>query len=189
MPVLRKAPNVGCNLKDPYKMKLLLFLIGLTFTSMKVFAQQADAKTDTSFTLSYISIGLGSNMWTMQPMFRVQGSQFIYTAEEAWQFKDSEKPKADTLLIGNYRASSIDSILNISTEIKGDSVYKLNPRIMSGGIINLYFSTNRRKLSFDLHNSNDTTAQKIVDILNGYIPDKYRKLWISDIKPEIIDIK
>jgi len=77
---------------------------------MKAFAQQADTKTDTSFTLSYISIGLGSNMWTMQPMFRVKGCQFIYTSEEAWQFKDSEKPKADTLLIGNFRASSIDSI-------------------------------------------------------------------------------
>jgi len=176
-------------LKDPYKMKHFLFFIGLTFISMKVFAQQTDAKTDTSFTLSYISIGLGSNMWTMQPMFRVKDSQFIYTLEEAWQFKDSEKPKVDTLLIGNFRASSIDSILHISTEIKGDSVYKLNPRVMSGGIINLYFSTNRRKLSFRLHNSNDTTALKIVDILNGYIPDKYRKLWISDIKPEIINIK
>jgi len=60
---------------------------------------------------------------------------------------------------------------------------------MSGGIINLYFSSNRRKLSFDLHNANDTTAQKIVDILNGYIPDKHRKLWISNIKPDISKIK
>ncbi len=170
-------------------MKRLLFFIGLTFISMKVFAQQADTKTDTSFTLSYISIGLGSNMWTMQPMFRVKGSQFIYTSEDAWQFKDSEKPKADTLLIGNFRTSSIDSILNIATGIRGDSVYKLNAGVMSGGIVNLCFSTNRRKLSFELHNSNDTTAKKIVDILNGYIPDKYRKLWISDIKPEIIKIK
>lgn len=170
-------------------MKLLFFFVGLTFTSMKAFAQQADTKTDTSFTLSYISIGLGSNMWTMQPMFRVKGCQFIYTSEEAWQFKDSEKPKADTLLIGNFRASSIDSILNLSTEIKGDSVYRLNTGVMSGGIINLYFSSNRRKLSFDLHNANDTTAQKIVDILNGYIPDKHRKLWISNIKPDISKIK
>lgn len=156
---------------------------------MKAYAQQSDTKIDTSFSLSYISIGLGSNMWRMQPMFRVKGSQFIYTLEEAWQYKDSEKTKADTLIIGNLRASSIDSILNISTEIKGDSVYKLNPRIMGGGIINLYFSSNKRRLSFDLHNSNDKTAQKIVDILNSYIPDEYQELWISDVKPEIIKIK
>lgn len=170
-------------------MKLLLFFIGVTFISNQALAQQADTKIDTAFTLSYISIGLGSNMWEMQPMFRVRGSQFVYTLEEAWQYKDSEKPKADTLLIGNFRASSIDSILNISSEIKGDSVYRLNGGVISGGIIKLYFSANRRKLSFDLHNANDTTAQKIVDILNGYIPDKYRKLWISNIKPDISKIK
>ena len=156
---------------------------------MKAFAQQGDTKTDTSFSLSYISIGFGSNIWTMQPMFRVKGFQFIYTLEEAWQFKDSEKPKEDTLLIGNFRATSIDSILNLSTEIKGDSVYRLNAGFRSGGIINLYFSSNRRKLSFDLHNANDTTAQKIVDILNSYIPDKYLKLWISNINPDISKIK
>jgi len=170
-------------------MKLILFFVGLTFTLMKGLAQQSDIKTDTSFTLSYISIGLGSNMWSMQPMFRVKSSQFIYTFEEAWQLKDSDKPKADTLLIGNFRASSIDSILNLSTEIKGDSVYRLNSGFRSGGIINLYLSSNRRKLSFDLHNANDTTAQKIVDILNSYIPDKYLKLWISNIKPDISKIK
>lgn len=170
-------------------MKLLLFFIGLIFTSRKAFTQEANTGIGTSFTLSYISIGLGSNMWEMQPMFRVEGSQFVYTKEAAWHFKGSEMPKADTLLIGRFRASSIDSILNISTEIKGDSVYKLNPRIMSGGIINLYFSNQKRKLSFDLHNASDTTAEKIVSILNTYIPDKYQKLWISDIKSEIIIIK
>ena len=75
-------------------MKLLLLFIGEIFISQKAFARQADTKIDTSFTLSYISIGLGSYMWTMQPMFRVKGSEFTYTLEEAWQFKDSEKPKA-----------------------------------------------------------------------------------------------
>ncbi len=170
-------------------MKLLLFFIGLHFISMKVFAQQAETKTDTSFSLSYISIGLGSNIWTMQPMFRVRGSQFVYTLEEAWLFNDSKKAKVDTLLIGNFRNSSIDSIINVSKEIIGDSVHKMNTQVMSGGIINLYFSSNRRKLSFNLHNANDKTARKIVDILNGYIPGRCEKLWISDIKAEIIRIK
>lgn len=170
-------------------MKIRLFFIGLTLISLPAFTQQAKEKTDSSFTLSYISIGLGSNRWIMQPIFRVKGSQFIYTSEDVWYIKGAEKPKKDTLLIGNFRASSIDSILNISTEVKGDSLYALNLSIMSGGIIKLNFSTNKRKLCFDLHNSNDTTAQKIVDILNSYIPDKYSKLWISNIKPQIINIK
>ena len=170
-------------------MKLLPFFLGLTFISLKSFTQQADIKNDNSFTLSYISVGLGSNMREMQPMFRVKGSQFIYTLEEAWQFKDSEKAKPDTLVSGNLRASSIDSILNIATEIKGDSVYKSNAGVMSGGIIYLDIVSRRRKLNFDLHNSFDLTAKKIVEILNSYIPDKYQKLWISDITPKIIEIE
>jgi hypothetical protein len=128
-------------------------------------------------------------MWEMQPMFRVKGSQFIYTLEEAWQSKDVEKTKPDTLYVGNLRTSSIDSILSIAEEIKGDSVYKLNAGIMSGGIIYLEISNNQRKLNFELANSYDLTAKKIVAILNSYIPDKYRKLWISNIAPTISKIK
>ena len=180
---------VICKTDKLHNMKFFLFFIAVTFISLKVFAQQKDSKIDTSFTLYYISIGLGGNMWEMQPMFKVKGSEFVYTLEEAWQHEGTVKPKADTLLIGNFRLSSIDSILNISTEIKGNSVYKLSSRIKGGGIINLYFISNRRKLSFNLHNSTDTTAKKIIDVLNGYIPDQYQKLWISDIKPDIIEIK
>ncbi len=104
-------------------------------------------------------------MWELQPVFRVQGFQFIYTLEEAWQFKNTKRAKPDTLFMGNLRASSIDSILNITTEIKGDSVYKLNAGIMSGEIIYLDIASNQRKLNFRLDNSYDSTAKKIVEIL------------------------
>ena len=170
-------------------MKLLIFFIGLTFISQNEFAQQAGTENELLFTLSYISIGLGSNMFEMQPMFRVKGNQFVYTSEQAWVSKDSGKPEVDTLLVGTFRTSSIDSIVHISREIKGDSVYKSNPGVMNGGIIDLSFSTEGRKLSFDLFNANDETAEKIVNILNTYVPDKYRKLWISYSKPVIDNIK
>jgi hypothetical protein len=171
-------------------MKILLVFLGIILNSLIVSAQQtADTRIDSTFNLSYISVGLGGNMWELQPVFRVQGFQFIYTLEEAWQFKNTKRAKPDTLFMGNLRASSIDSILKITKEIKGDSVYKLNAGIMSGEIIYLDIASNQRKLNFRLDNSYDSTAKKIVEILNGYIPDKYRKLWISDITPKIIKIK
>jgi len=37
----------------------------------------------------------------------------------------------------------------------------------------VFVSTNNGKPRFELHNSNDTTAKEIVDILNRYIPDKF----------------
>ena len=168
----------------------IAFLAGLFLISLSVCAQQMrDRRIDSSFNLSYISVGFGSNMWDKQPMFRVKGAQFIYTLEDAWESKNFKKAKPDTLVIGNLRESSIDSILSITKEIKGDSVYKLNAGIMSGGIIYLDIISNQRKLNFRLDNSYDLTATKIVDILNAYIPYKYPKLWISDIKPNIINIK
>jgi hypothetical protein len=171
-------------------MKSLSIFLGLFLTSVIIYAQKTiDTRIDSSFKLSYISVGLGGNMYEMQPMFRVKGSQFIYTLEEAWQFKNVKKAKPDTLYVGNLRTSSIDSILSIATEIKGDSVYKLNAGVMSGGIIYLDILSNQRKLNFELDNSYDLTAKKIVDILNSYIPDKYRKLWISNIAPTISKIK
>jgi hypothetical protein len=171
-------------------MKILIFFSVLFLISLPFYAQQtADTRTDSTFNLSYISVGFGSNMWEMQPVFRVKGSKFIYTLEDAWQFKGAKKSKPDTLFIGNLRPSSIDSILSAAAEIKGDSVYKLNTGIMSGGMIYLDIVSSRRKLYFKLKNSHDVTAKKIVDILNSHIPDTYRKLWISNITPRIIEIK
>jgi len=170
-------------------MKLLLLFFGLVFISLKTSAQQPIRQVDSSFALSNISVGLGSNMSKKQPVFKVKGSQFIYTLEEAWETKGFKKVKPDTVIIGKLRTSSIDSILIITTKIKGDSVYKLNAEIMSGGIIYLDIVTSQRNLNFELDNSNDLTARKIVDILNSYIPDKYQKLWICDISATIIEIK
>jgi hypothetical protein len=171
-------------------MKILFLFLHVFLITPSVCAQQKLATNiDSTFKLSYISVGFGSNMWDRQPMFRVKGSQFIYTFEDAWVVKNVKKATPDTLIIGNFRKSSIDSILSIATKIKGDSVYKLNARVMSGGVIYLDIVSNQRKLNFKLHNCFDLTAKKIVDILNGYIPEKDRQLWISDMKPQIIEIR
>ena len=178
------------NFKKSNNSESFSIFICLILTSIMGYSQnKIKLKTDSIFKLDYISLGLGSNMSEMQPMFRVKGYKFIYTSEQAWKYKNVKKARPDTLCMGNIRKSSIDSILIISREIKGNSVYKLNPGVMSGGIIYLDILNYNRKLKIELHNSYDQTANKIVTILNSYIPENCQKLWISDIIPTITEIK
>ena len=129
-----------------------------------------------NFKLSYISVGLGSNMFTKQPAFRVNRLDYIYTLEDGWQWKNVEREKPDTLCSGTFRKSSVDSILNLITKIKDSVIYKTNAGIMSGGIDYIDISSDQINLQFKLHNASDSTAQKIIDILNTYIPEKFSKI-------------
>ena len=133
---------------------------------------------DSNFKLSYMSVGLGSNMFTKQPVFRVNRLDYIYTLEDAWQWKNIEREKPDTLCSGTFRKSSVDSILNLIIKIKDSVIYKTNAGISSGGIDYIDISSDQINLQFKLHNASDSTAQKIVDILNTYIPEKFLKIWL-----------
>jgi hypothetical protein len=117
----------------------------------------------------------------MQPVFNVNGNKFIYTSEQTSFFKGSPIQSADTILKGNFRTSSIDSILILVSGIKDSLIYRTNPDIMSGGIQYIIISKEKFSLEFDLFNASDPTAQKIVDILNTYIPNEERKLYLMDI--------
>jgi hypothetical protein len=92
-------------------------------------------------------------------------------------------------MMGEFRVSSIDSIIALTNEIKGDSVTKRNTSIMSGGMILLDIKSIYRNLYLLLDNAHDSTAQKIVYILNSYIFDENQKLYINNITPKIIDIR
>ncbi len=160
-------------------MKILALVISIF--SIQFFYPKAEVKKNNEdFKLSYISVGLGSNMFTMQPAFRVTGKKFIYTSEQAWIFKNKEIAKPDTLQLGNFRSSSIDSILSLVKEIKDSVIYKFNSNVMSGGIHYIDISSNKIKIRFELDNSSDPIAQKIVDILNSYILNPKKKLWLYD---------
>lgn len=142
-----------------------------------------------NFKLSYSSVGLGSNMDTQQPRFIVKGLQYFYTLEDAWKFKNVKKNKPTKLGTGFIRPSSIDSILNIAKETKLKSVYKSNPKVMSGSMVYLNVYSLKQKIQFELINAKDENAAKIVAILNEYIPDNIRPLFISDIDPLVIQTK
>ena len=135
---------------------------------------------ETPFTLTYNKVGFGSNMFAMQPVFKISGNSFTYTYENAWRWED-RKINRDTLLTGYVRQSSVDSISVLISNIKDTSVYKSDP-FMSGSISYLSIANNIQKLSFTLHNASDSTANKVVDILNTYIPSHLNNLYITNLE-------
>jgi hypothetical protein len=129
-----------------------------------------------------MTVGFGSNMFEMEPVFKVDGTKFIYTSEEVWISPGQKKIEKDTLLIGEFRTSSIDSISNFINRLQDNAIHKANVRVMSGSACYIEISNDLKKISFQLHNTSDTTADKIVTILNSYIPNGFDKLYISNFK-------
>ncbi len=161
-------------------MKLLLLAISFS-TALGCLVQTEIAKKadedHQSFNLTYLYAGLGSGMGTIQPVFRVKGPQFVYTLEQN-SFYGKKTVKPDTIHTGKFSHQSIKMILDIIKPIEDTLIYKLNPNVMSGGIHEIGITNDSKKLTFRLHNAPDSTAKKIVDILNVYIPDGERKLWL-----------
>lgn len=139
--------------------------------------KQAENEEYKNFELYYSYAGLGSGMGSMQPTFRIAKNEYIYTFDQnSFYTKPDRQP--ETKCKGKLRESSIDSIINLVKEIKDSLIYKTNSGIMSGGIHKLSVTYGKRKLTFQLHNAYDSTAQKILDILNSNIPDDKERLWL-----------
>ena len=136
---------------------------------------------NSTFKLTYIYAGLGSGYNSMQPVFKVNGTDYLYTLEEnsSWTGEYTQKP--DTLHIGKLRKSSIDSIIELTSIIKETLVYRTAPNIMSGGIHSIKIESDIIDLTFRLHNASDPIAEKIVTILNSNIPGEIRKLWLFNL--------
>lgn len=131
------------------------------------------------FRLQYVRVGFGSNMFEMQPVFNVDETKFVYTSEVVW-VNPKQKNVQDTLLIGIFRISSMDSISNLIRGIKDSRIYRTNIHILSGSASYITVQDDVKKIMFDLHNASDTTAARIIAILNTYIPDHLQKLHISN---------
>ncbi len=66
----------------------ILLLNFLSFSKVDhTFLSKEISQDRSNFKLSYVSVGFGSNMDEMQPVFKVNGTRFIYTSEEIWIFK------------------------------------------------------------------------------------------------------
>lgn len=126
-------------------------------------------KINTAFSLHYLSAGLGSGMGSMQPTIHIVNQRFVYTWEQNSYYGEKTK-KPDTVCILPFRQSSIDSILEILKPLKDTTISRINPCIMSGGVQYLTIGNGPDTVHFRLHNSADTTALKIMALLNQYAP-------------------
>lgn len=116
-------------------------------------------------------------MGSMQPTIRISNQQFVYTYEQnSYYGEKTEKP--DSICIRPFLQTSIDSILEILRPLKDSTITRINPCVMSGGVQYLTASNGQDTVHFSLHNTADTTALKIMKILNHYAPAD-KQLWLN----------
>ena len=131
-----------------------------------------------TFKLSYFYAGLGSGLGSMQPTFRVVGTDYYYNLEQNSSYTGEIEMKPQLICKGKLREASIDSIINLVKDMNDTLIYNTNINIMSGGIHSITVKYKKIAVTFRLHNASDATAQKIVDILNTNIPIDKDKLWL-----------
>ncbi len=164
------------------------FIIPFLLICTGIFGQNGGSlETSKEFSLKFYSVGFGSNMHDEQPVFKVVGDGFIYTYENAWSDGNNFfKEKCDTICSGNFRRSSIDSILTLINGYGDSTIYRSTSGIMSGGSDNLEIIHTGTVVRFELINTHDTVVSQIVSILNSYIPLQERKItvfpkdWLKD---------
>jgi hypothetical protein len=133
-----------------------------------------------NFELGYISVGMGSNQFSMQPVFKVKGTDYIYTMQQTYSFVGEPIASPDTVCSGKIRKTSLDSIINLVKDIPDSVIYRVNHSIMSGGIHEIWINYKDISIRWTLHNAYDPIAEQIVAILNSNLPADKRGLWVWD---------
>jgi hypothetical protein len=130
------------------------------------------------FYLYYCFAGLGFNMGSMEPTLQVWGTKFLYTYEQNSYYGQRDK-QPDTILQGNLKQASIDSIIELVKDMKDTSFFESNPCIMSGGIHNMSIAIGEDTVGYEMMNTMDTTVLKVIKILNPYLPGD-KKIWADE---------
>ncbi len=169
-------------------MKNILFIIYLsTIIGCQKQVEPNSSKYE-NFSLTYLYAGLGSGYNSMQPVFKVNETNYLYTLEENSSFTGEFTKEPKTICSGKIRTSSIDSIIQLTENIEDTLIYNNNPGIMSGGIHSVHISNNNDNLTFKLHNASDSIAEEVVAILNSNIPKDKKKLWLFQFDAPTITI-
>jgi hypothetical protein len=167
-------------------MKQTFFSCALAIAAFSIFPSSIKVEKDrfphNGFTLSFTTHGMGGNTYDLQPMFKVRGTQFLYSIEEAWIAPGRALGKPDTICTGILRPGSIDSIIRITEAIKDTSIQLFNRHISSGLLQYLTVKTAHKKLVIDMLNKSHPAAVKIIDILNSNIPAPYPRLFVTSSK-------
>ena len=152
-------------------------VVAILIFSQTVFGQSEQE----NFSLKFYSIGYGSNRSALQPVFKVNGHNFTYTLESAWIDTSNPFPLIkDTICTGQFKQSSVDSIITILEPLWDSVISKSNWKIMSGGsdFLNVSFKSHQTK--FELNNAYDPSLVKIVQILNAYIPEEKDRIHVHE---------
>lgn len=158
----------------------ILFIVLLAANSTNsISPEKIICSEQNNFQLHFMNIGYGVDRFRQQPVFRINDEKYIYTYEDVWIFKKWKPAKPDTISTGDFRHSSIDSILYLVRGIKDSVIFKMSSYMLGAGSQSIDISYGKRKIRFQLDGAFDSTAQKIVDILNCYIPKEAKKLWLS----------
>jgi hypothetical protein len=111
----------------------------------------------------------------MMPTVRVIEKKLLYTYEQNSHLGQKAK-SPDTILTVPFRQASIDSIREIVKMLTDTLIFKVNPCIMSGVVHFLTIARATDTINFELGNTFDYTALKIIDIINEYLPRKKKLL-------------
>jgi hypothetical protein len=140
-----------------------------------------------SFHLTYSFGGLGPNQFQkFYPLIDINGETLAYTIEKKTGKYSIEKPFKDTIWTKDtvtykvkMRTASIDSLISIKKTLKDTTIFESNPCIMDGGIHFLTIVIGTDTVTYQLMNTFDRTALKIVDIINKYLPAD-NKIWATE---------
>lgn len=154
------------------KLLLLIILTAISYHNNPSSRVQESPTANSDFKLHYMKVGLGNNMFRLQPVFVVENKEFVYTMEQVWAHPDQTDIFKDTLAMGKLRDTSIDSIINIVYNTKDSSISK-SERFSSGSITYISIEAGNKKLKIDLFNASDSTAEKILKIIDTYMLQKF----------------
>lgn len=141
-----------------FKTKLILIAIGClllltNFVGCSVNQSCATEKHPVSkydsTKISSVWIGLGSNLGSMQPVFKSVGTQYSYIYKQTSFLSPDHKPD-EPICAGTLNISSLDSIIDLVKDIKDTSIWKNNSRVRSGGIQNIWIQHDSINLTFTL---------------------------------------
>jgi hypothetical protein len=164
--------------KHLFILKVIVVAI-LTSNGPQSFAQpDVIEKTNQSVYIYFYFLGLGSNIGMFEPTFRLTQTKFSYTKEQNSSRGNASK-KIRRISSGTFRQSSIDSIIYLVKSMKDSTIFKSNPCIQSGGVYYLTVANGTDTTKFELMNTMDYTALKIIKVINEYLPSK-KQIWASE---------
>lgn len=141
------------------------------------------------FEFSYMFTGFGYNEGEMFSVLKVVGNHYIHTKEQDSSLIGKIYNEPKFVSEGFIRETSIDSILEIIHELKDSLVYRVNDNfeLDSGGIHTISIRNDSTNVKFMLHNVSDSSALKLIEIINSNLPNGFDKLWLFEFPIDYLD--